>query len=189
MLLTAWELDMWMRQGQLKVEPLLEPIQPASIDLRLGNTRLDSPIYERVLEIIDPSRGVYPPVPSTRVFEQCVLERGQFLLVSTLEWIEIGDLLAGILVGKSSLARLGLQVESAGYIDPGYKGCPTLELKNLGPYRIMLRPGMPIAQLRVEELASRARVLYGDPELHSHFQGATGPEMYRIQEDDDAARP
>jgi deoxycytidine triphosphate deaminase len=47
------------------------------------------------------------------------------------------------------------------------------------PYEIILRAGMPIAQLRVEELASRARVLYGDPELHSHFQGATGPEMYR----------
>jgi dCTP deaminase len=177
MLLTAWELDMWMRKGQLKVEPLLEPIQPASIDLRLGTTRLVTYGYDT--EYIDPFQGMYPSVPSTHVFEQYVLERGEFLLVSTLEWIEIGDLLAGILVGKSSLARLGLQVESAGYIDPGYKGCPTLELKNLGPYRIMLRPGMPIAQLRVEELASRARVLYGDPELHSHFQGATGPEMYR----------
>jgi deoxycytidine triphosphate deaminase len=85
MLLTAWELDMWMRQGQLKVEPLLEPIQPASIDLRLGDTRLDSPIYERVARNHRPSRGVYPPVPSTRVFETVsYLERGQFLL--SLPW-------------------------------------------------------------------------------------------------------
>lgn len=180
MLLTAWELQMWMRQGQLKVEPLLEPIQPASIDLRLGDTLLVNNGADDPTLIVDPTRGIYPPAPTSRVFEQYLLEPGEFLNVCTLEWIEIGDLLAGILVGKSSLARLGLQVESAGYIDPGYKGCPTLELKNLGPYCIMLRPGMLIAQLRVEELTSRARVLYGDPELHSHFQGATGPEMFRV---------
>jgi dCTP deaminase len=92
----------------------------------------------------------YPSISAVVIFDYWRLLREEFLLVTTLEWIEIGDLLAGILVGKSSLARLGLQVESAGYIDPGYKGCPTLELKNLGPYDIILRPGMPIAHLRVE---------------------------------------
>jgi dCTP deaminase len=175
MLLTAWELNMWMRQGQLKVEPLLEPIQPASIDLRLGDQYISPPVHG---SRVDPSVGEEPPAfPGT--LSEYLLFPNEFLLVSTLEWIEIGDLLAGVLVGKSRHARIGLQVESAGFLDPGYKGRPTLELKNLGPYEIILRAGMPIAQLRVEELASRARVLYGDPELHSHFQGATGPEMYR----------
>jgi dCTP deaminase len=176
MLLSDQDLAWAIAQGSLKVDPLLEPIQPASIDLRLGNTALQTP---RVGGEIDPSRGILPEYPAVVIFDYWRLLREEFLLVTTMEWIEIGDLLAGILVGKSSLARLGLQVESAGYIDPGYKGCPTLELKNLGPYDIILRPGMPIAHLRVETLTSRPSRLYGDRDLNSHFQGATSPEMYR----------
>lgn len=176
MLLSDFDLRRALKAGHLKVDPLLEPIQPASIDLRLGNTALQTP---RSGGEIDPTRGIMPDSPAVVSFDFWRLLQNDFLLVTTMEWIELSNKLSGILVGKSSLARLGLQVESAGYVDPGWKGCPTLELKNLGPYDIILRPGMPIAQLRVEPLSSRADRLYGDRDLLSHFQGAGGPEMYR----------
>jgi len=48
--------------------------------------------------------------------------------------------------GKSSLARLGMIVENAGYIDPGFIGTITLELYNLEKYPILLKENMPIAQ-------------------------------------------
>jgi hypothetical protein len=98
MLLTAWELNMWMREGQLKVEPLLEPIQPASIDLRLGDYST-FPAGTMEVELILPWE--IAPSISTRYFRAVCLGAGMnFLLVSTLEWIEIGDLLAGVLVGQ-----------------------------------------------------------------------------------------
>jgi len=37
-------------------------------------------------------------------------------------------------------------------VHPGWSGPLTLEMINLGPARILLRPGMPIAQLIVEEV-------------------------------------
>jgi dCTP deaminase len=165
---------------QLIVTPLLEPIQPASIDLRLGDEILWTNVTNYP-QTYDPERNVYPQTSRRSLEISGQLYPGDFVNVATLEEIGIGNGLTGSLVGKSRHARHGLQVESAGFLDPGYRGHPTLELKNLGPYIIVLRPGMPIAQLRVDQLTVPVTRLYGNPELGSHFQGATGPEMYRAQ--------
>jgi dCTP deaminase len=175
MLLSDTDLKRALYLEQLIVTPLLEPIQPASIDLRLG----DELLWTDNLQVYDPERNLYPRPARIEIGKSWKLEPGEFVNVATLEEIGIGNGLAGMLVGKSRHARYGLQVESAGFLDPGYRGHPTLELKNLGPFVIVLRPGMPIAQLRVDQLTVPATRLYGDPALGSHFQGATGPEMFR----------
>jgi dCTP deaminase len=56
--------------------------------------------------------------------------------------------IAADVCGKSSLARLGLVVENAGFIDPGFCGTITLELYNQEKYPILLKKEMLIAQLR-----------------------------------------
>lgn len=106
-----------------------------------------------------------------------ILEPNRFLLSKTREWIELPILrdrdvcLAARIEGKSSRARCGLLVHfTAPTVHPGFKGTLTLEIINLGPSPIMLRPGMPIAQLIVEEVK-------GIPfENASQFQGQTTPE-------------
>jgi dCTP deaminase len=159
-------------QERLVIEPLLEPIQPASVDLRFGG--------HFILPgggMIDRRNG-HRPEEIVREIEGCLfLSPGSFVNVTTLEHIEIPPHLVGILSGKSSWARDGLQVESAGYVDPGWIGRLTLELKNLGPYIIKLWPGEAIAQIRFETLSSIPIRLYGNPELGSHYQGAELPEM------------
>ena len=53
----------------------------------------------------------------------------------------------------SSRARIGLLIHfTAPTVHPGWSGPLTLEMINLGPARILLRPEMPIAQLIVEEV-------------------------------------
>ncbi|RLE79148.1 MAG: dCTP deaminase, partial [Thermoprotei archaeon] len=49
--------------------------------------------------------------------------------------------------GKSSLARLGLQVHAAALIHPGSRGHVVLEIFNHNNVPIILRKGMAIAQL------------------------------------------
>jgi dCTP deaminase len=50
--------------------------------------------------------------------------------------------------GKSSLARLGILVHlTAPHAHAGWSGRLTLEIYNLGPFNIELKPGMPIGQL------------------------------------------
>jgi dCTP deaminase len=78
--------------------------------------------------------------------------------------------LAARIEGKSSYARCGLLVHfTAPTIHAGFKGTITLEIMNLGPYAISLRPQMPICQLIIEEV--RGVPFRSD----SQFQGQSQP--------------
>jgi dCTP deaminase len=99
-----------------------------------------------------------------------------FVLGKTFERIELPILrdhatcLAARIEGKSSRARFGILVHfTAPTVHPGFAGTLTLEMINLGPSSFMLFPGMPIAQLIVEEVR-------GCPiENPSQFQGQQAP--------------
>ncbi|HKI18902.1 MAG TPA: hypothetical protein VKA15_13535 [Isosphaeraceae bacterium] len=108
-----------------------------------------------------------------------VLERHTFILAQTRERVELPiehadnseTCLAARIEGKSSRARVGLLVHfTAPTVHPGFEGNLTLEMINLGPTSIVLRPGIPIAQLIVEEVKGVPRP---NP---SQFQGQTTPE-------------
>jgi deoxycytidine triphosphate deaminase len=72
---------------------------------------------------------------------------------------------------NSSLGRLGLIVHAtAGFVDPGWKGTLTLEITNFNSVPIVLRPGLPIAQLSLMALDAPAERPYGHPDLGSHYQ-------------------
>jgi deoxycytidine triphosphate deaminase len=75
---------------------------------------------------------------------------------------------------NSSLGRLGLIVHAtAGFVDPGFRGSLTLEITNFNSVPIVLRPGLPIAQLSFMALDQAAERPYGHPELGSHYHGQT----------------
>jgi dCTP deaminase len=107
---------------------------------------------------------------------------GEFVLAHTVEEITLGACLAGQVYGKSSIGRLGLEVENAGYIDPGFSGQITLELKNTTNYTIRLTVGMPIAQMAVHRLSSPAVRPYGHPSRSSRYMGQMGatPSRYAL---------
>src|ERR671923_281211 len=101
-----------------------------------------------------------------------VIHPGEFCLGRTEEWVELPDDVVARIEGKSSLGRLGLVVHAtAGFCDPGWKGTLTLELANFNSVPIILRPGLPIAQLSFMTLDRPAERPYGHPELGSHYHG------------------
>ena len=85
-----------------------------------------------------------------------VLHPQKFLLGCSLEYVRIPEKLAAYVIGRSSWGRLGLVVATAIGIHPGYSGCITLELRNLGETPIILYPGQTIAQLFVHEVDGAA---------------------------------
>jgi len=103
------------------------------------------------------------------------MEPGDFFLATTIETVTLpGDLTAQVR-GKSSWMRNGLQVCSdAGYVDPGFRGQITLELKNLGDRPLELRYGVRIAQLVFVQMTSSAEFPYGHEKVGSHYQGQQG---------------
>jgi dCTP deaminase len=71
------------------------------------------------------------------------------MLGHSLEYVELPDDVSAEVQGRSSFARLGLEIHvTAGFIDPGFSGVITFELYNSGPNPIKLFPGLRIAQLR-----------------------------------------
>lgn len=79
---------------------------------------------------------------------------------------------AFITTHNSSLGRLGLIVHAtAGFVDPGFEGTLTLEITNFNGVPIVLRLGLPIAQLSFMALDKAAERPYGHPELGSHYHG------------------
>jgi dCTP deaminase len=150
--------------GLITIDPL-DPndVQPASVDVHLADglrdIRDDRMYWINTYASHDTVTHVEP---------------GAFWLASIEETVLVDPAYAFFIEGKSSVARLGLSVHDAGFIDPGFHGQVTLELKNQGPLRIELRAGMPIAQLRIVRLSSPAERPYGSPGLNSHYQDQRG---------------
>jgi dCTP deaminase len=139
-------------------EPDLEAIEKsgeASISLRLGRwlvvLRQSSQLHFDVS--IDKAELRSEARASKRYFipfgDEFILHPGRFVLASTLEWLRFPASLGGYIGGKSTWARRGLIIETAAGVHPGFNGCLTLELTNVGEVPIKIRPGMKICQVFV----------------------------------------
>jgi dCTP deaminase len=80
------------------------------------------------------------------------LHPNRFYLASTLEWIRLPSNLSATILGKSTNARMGIMVEAAPIVHPGFSGCLTLEITNFGELPIALYPSMYIAQLVIHKV-------------------------------------
>jgi dCTP deaminase len=147
-----------LAKEELIIKPLLDPdkqIQPTSIDLRLGTsfaiiknaefTHLNLLKVEKEARRESASYIDYYHIGYDREF---VLHPNEFALASTFEYIKLPQNISGRLEGKSTWGRLGLLIHStAGFVDPGFRGTLTFELKNVGKAPVPLYPGMRIAQI------------------------------------------
>lgn len=164
--------------------PLIEPfwkaqLQPASYDVRLSDELLVPISWSHPLDLGEPT-----PDDTYRMVEMdedgFLLGPGEFVLGSTDERVNIPNGIVGRIEGKSSIGRLGLTVHvTAGYLDPGFCGCITLEIANLFPRAIRLRPGILIAQLGFEYMSEPCALPYGSAGLNSKYQGAAGVQGSR----------
>jgi dCTP deaminase len=77
----------------------------------------------------------------------------------TLEYVEIPTDLLCHVHGKSSLGREGIVIhQTAGLVDPGYRGNLTLEITV--SHATILRPEMPIGQLTFQRLTTPSDTPY-----------------------------
>lgn len=155
----------------LTISPLeTEQVQPASVDIRLGNTFStveDSPSGIITLE----SEAAYKTITA----DTYILLPNQFILATTMEYFELPDNLTAFVEGRSSLGRLGLFIQNAGWVDPGFKGEITLELYNANRFAIELKAGRRVGQLVFAQLDDIARNPY-----RGKYQGQKGAVGSRV---------
>ena len=168
-MLSDVEISAGMLSGQIVIDPppLNEHLQPASIDVHLGNKFGQLVRQREAVLLTDPSEVVYFEAEELRIAP------GEFYLGQLAQRVRISEWYVARIEGKSSNGRRGLAIHvTAGFVDPGWDGYLTVELFNAGPNTLLLCSGDPIGQLAFDRLETPARRPYGHPELKSHYQGS-----------------
>ena len=111
------------------------------------------------------------------------LHPGNFVLGTTLEWLRLPINLFGQVIGKSSLGRRGLVIATAIGVHPGFTGCLTLELSNVGEIPLAIIPGMLVCQLCLHQVDQLGQSDFVDC---SQFVGSHKPRLGLYQLDEQA---
>jgi len=147
MILVDWQINDRIRHGHIFVDPFNpDLIQPNSLDIRLGDHFV---WYLPGDDIIDPydHASVCEKTQSTMA-SSFILYPQQFVLAETLEVIGLPDDIVASIEGKSSIARLGIELhQTGGWIDAGFRGSITLEMCNVNSRPVRIYTGMSIGQL------------------------------------------
>src|ERR1051325_2136667 len=154
---------------KLVITPLMSKSQigPASIDIRLGSSIVvPKRTFVGAHDVTDPANAQQI---EKRLYERLrlkyrtavVLHPNQLILAVTLEYVSLPPRVFAQVASRSSWGRLGLVVATASVVQPGFKGCLTLELANLSDSPISLYPGLSIGQLVFYTVETR-----GDPPLY-----------------------
>lgn len=188
MVLSDRDLKQAIQKKRIVIKPFPDFEQQLgsnSIDLRLGKTF-------RVFDhsnhpFIDPfKKNIGDEI--TRVLkkkkdEPFIIHPGEFVLGTTVEYIEVPDDLVGSLEGRSSIGRLGIIIHStAASIECGFRGNITLEIANLGKMPVALYPDMRICSISFLRLTSPALVPYYKKK-NAKYSGQTGPQESKYSED------
>ena len=168
--------------------PKLEDLRSsgaASIDIRLGCWFLACrPSRTEILDVYKQDANAPNEAKLTKSYyvpfgEGFILHPKAFVLGVTMEWIRLPSNLAAYVIGRSSWGRHGLIIATATGVHPGFTGCLTLELSNIGEIPIKIKPGTTICQIFIHQVES------GDQKYvdRSIFVGRRKPTLGNIELD------
>lgn len=178
MILSDRDIKKVIKNKKLVFNPRLNKNQigPASIDLKLGPIFKSFNITKQCL--LDTKKGLpdadFIITKKVKIGEALILHPNNFILASTKEYVKVPDDMVLKVEGKSTLARMGILVHTAGFVDPGFEGTLTLEISNQSNLPVALYPDMHICQIAVEILSSPAEVPY-NKRKKSLYSKAKGP--------------
>jgi len=155
---------------QLVIKPWREEnLQPSGYDLTLS----DEFLLWKYPCIITPNGADIESLMERVTQHWLTLNPGDFVLGCSREYIEMPIDLCGEVHMRSSMWRLG--IGGSGYIDPGFKGQITLEIKNHSQNTIMISSGERIAQIVFENLCCEPEKPY-----QGRYLGQRGPQPSRL---------
>lgn len=154
-LLAKEEILNLVQKGKIKIEPFNKGnIGPGSIDLTLDD---NFRVYNKKRKIEISENTNYMDYTAGKK-GNITLNPGEFVIGITKEKITLPDNICGLLSGRSRFARLGILVHAtASFIQPGISNHQVLEIKNISPNVIILKPGLKICQLALSEMKGKAK--------------------------------
>jgi dCTP deaminase len=181
--LSDHEIEQELKKKRLIISPRPKKINPASVELTLGR------------EIVYLKRTYTNEIDLKKPFPKDMVDRylmdykkgfsikpGEHYLATTEERVELPDDLTMVIIGKSTIGRIGLVPVTAGYIDPGFRGQITLEIYNVAHTPIIIYPGMYFAQGVVMRMSAPAAKPYHKRKtsLYVNQSGPTIPKTKNL---------
>lgn len=153
-------------------------LQVCSYDLTLDTTTLGHFDIREHGKVVDPTQAKNELENNVRQNSSMIIEPHEFCLATTVERVHLPKNIAGMIMGKSSIGRLGLFIHNAGHIDPGFNGQITLELFNASNQAIDLSNVGSICQIVFTYLDEAPNRIY-----HGKYQGQRGITYSRTSQD------
>ncbi len=174
MILSDKTIKKMLADGELIIDPVDKmQIQPASVDMRLGDDFLK--VDENSLPLMTLNDQVnYEEVRGSEI----IIPPHSFLLATTKEYIKLPNNLTAFVEGRSSIGRMGLFIQNAGWVDPGFEGQITLELYNANRLPIKLESDRRICQLVFASMDNKA-----DNPYQGKYQGQKNTVGTRVFKD------
>lgn len=195
-ILSDGEIRESINSGELEVSGWPEVyIGPSSLDMHLDNKAMILDENKVRYSLIEDEHGISrtgldasESSKSSQLFsshndwEFIVLHPREFYILSTVERIKFSDGIVGFIQGRSSIARIGINVHTAGYFDAGFEGTATLEVTNLTQYPIKLMKHTRICQMVFARTGRPAEVPY-NKKKDQKYHGQSGPTVTSIHKD------
>ena len=177
MILSEATIAKYLDQGKIVVLPgfVRSDIRPTGIRLHLAEDILVPPPGQTA-DLAGGSDLKFDPVRIGPAGYH--LKPGQFILAATHESFQVSRDIVCSIEGRSTCARVGLIVHcTSSTIDGNYEAPArvTLEMANLGPFDIILRPGVPIALLTFIKLTEP--IVSGGAAKYGSQQAAAAPKF------------
>ena len=176
-MLTGPEIEKRMREGQILIRPYDGAnLNPNSYNLTLGGRVLVW--YGQCGDAAAFDAAKPPPKPDYTInfanhMGRFLLRPGNLYLAETVEYTETHGALVPCIQGRSSLARLGLEVHrTAGYGDTFFAGTWTLEMTVVRP--LWVYGGMKVCQIYYLPAVGQVTPYAGK------YQHQTGPTSSRM---------
>ena len=132
-------------------------VQPSGVDLRAKAIyRLKNGGYLGVKNRQTPNVDII----SNKVGEKIILEPNEFVLVETMEKVNMPNDLLALILPRSSLFRCGVSLHTA-VVDPGFIGTLTFGMKNMSDHSFELEIGSKIGQIVFEEVKGNEKLYNG----------------------------
>lgn len=144
-----------IKGGKIIIDPFDEAqVGPGSIDLHLGNLfRVFKPIHTVFLVNDDADYTEITEEICLKDNQDFVIMPGELVHGITKEKITLPTNIAGFIEGRSRFARVGLLTHlSSGFIHPGTSNKTVLEMANISPMPLAVRPGTKICQVVLIEV-------------------------------------
>jgi dCTP deaminase len=130
-------------------------IQGASIDLRIGEFAKIRKDSEPLILSNNPNLdSIYEEISLAQGFR---LKPNQYLYADTVEYVKIPKNMCGLILPRSTFARLGLILPISQYANPSYEGKLPIIIYNASPVEVEIPPYYKVMQILFLELDGKAK--------------------------------